>query len=329
MNVKQKEEIQKEFFLQTKSPAFQKSLDYCAQVASANSNVLLIGESGSGKEVAAKYIHALSSRAEKPLVSVNCNAFTETLLEAELFGYEQGAFTGASKSHTGKFELADQGTFFLDEIGDLNVTTQIKLLRTIETKMVERIGSNKKRHIEFRLISATNRDLSKAIIDGLYREDFFYRISTIVIKIPALRERKEDLKDMIMYFLDEMQRVNRIEITHIEPVVWDFLMNYEYPGNIRELKNLAERMVVLSNDGIITESALPVMYNIGKKPIHDVVDRDSVDDIVSWKEFKERSEKEYLQHVLHVVNGNVAEAARRLGISSRQIFNKIGEYGIR
>lgn len=329
MNAKQKSQIQKDFFLETKSPAFQKTLDYCEQVASANSNILLIGESGSGKEVAAKYIHALSNRADKPFVSVNCNAFTETLLEAELFGYEQGSFTGASKSHSGKFELADQGTFFLDEIGDLNVTTQIKLLRTIETKMVERIGSNKKKHIEFRLVSATNRDLSKAITDGLYREDFFYRISTIVIKVPALRERKEDLHDMILYFLDEMQRQNRIQITYIEPVVWDFLMNYEYPGNIRELKNLAERMVVLSKDGVITESALPILYNIGKREIKDVTERDSPENIVTWKEFKEQSEKEYLGRVLKAVNGNVAEASRRLGISSRQIFNKIAEYGLK
>ncbi len=322
-----KEVLKKQFHLETKSPLFRQALDFCERVADSHANVLLTGESGCGKEIASRYIHACGRRSGKNFVAVNCSAFTETLLESELFGHEQGSFTGASKTHTGKFELSNHGTLFLDEIGDLSLTTQIKLLRALETKQIERIGSNTKREIDFQLITATNQNLPEKIRNREFREDFFYRISTIVIKIPALRERKEDLPALIDFFFRKIQKENDISIREMDSTVKDFLFSYDYPGNIRELRNIIERMVILSHDGVVTEEALPILYNIGALPRGNA--DGSFQSIIPWKEYKQKSEGEYLKWVLGQVGGNVAEASRKLGISSRQIFNKIREYGLR
>lgn len=327
IDIKSKEDMKKRFFLNTKSPAFAESLRYCEKVASSNSNVILLGESGTGKEVAAKYIHFCSNRASNNMVAVNCSSFTEALLESELFGYEKGAFTGALKAKKGKFELAHEGTLFLDEIGDTSLLTQVKLLRVIETKNFERIGSNNPMYIDFRLICATNKDLEQNILNETFREDFFYRISTIAIRIPPLRERKEDLMDMVRFFLEQACIENKREITYIEPEVNEFLYNYDYPGNIRELKNTIDRLVVLSEDGIIKKDDLPILYAIGRQK--SSLNNDKFDSIVSLKDFRKNTESKYLQWVLNQVNGNVAEAARRLDISSRQLFNKINEYGLK
>lgn len=322
-----KDSMKNKYFIETKSPSYQRALHNCERVAMSNSNVLLIGESGTGKEVAAQYIHACSHRCDKPFIAVNCSSFTESLLESELFGHEQGAFTGAVRSRTGKFELAQNGTLFIDEVGDINLTTQVKLLRAIESKEIEKIGSNERKQINFRLLTATNKDLSEEVRKNSFREDFFYRISTIVIRIPPLRERKEDLEDMIWFFLKETQEENNIHIHDIDSSVWTFLMNYEYPGNIRELKNTIDRMVVLSEDGIITREGIPLLYNLHKKDSAQSFDTD-FDDLVTWKEFKSVTEKNYLTRVLNETNGNVSEASKILGISTRQIFNKIAEYSI-
>lgn len=327
MEIKNKDDMKKNFFLDTKSPAFAEALRYCEKVAASNVNVLLIGESGTGKDVAARYIHYCSLRDSHEMVAVNCSAFTETLLESELFGYEQGAFTGATKSKKGKFELAHQGTLFLDEIGDTSLVTQIKLLRVIENKAFERIGSNTPMHIDFRLICATNKDLEENIMDGEFREDFFYRISTIAIRIPPLRDRKEDLRDMIDFFLKQSSTENKRVIKHIEPEVMDFLLDYDYPGNIRELKNTIDRLVVLSENGMIKKDELPILYAIGRKNSGN--SKEAYDAIVPLKVFQKENEAKYLQWVLKQVDGNVAEASRRLEISSRQMFNKINEYGLR
>lgn len=246
-----KDSLKRQFHLETKSPIFRQALDFCERVADSHANVLLTGESGCGKEIASRYIHACGRRHNQNFVAVNCSSFTETLLESKLFGHEQGSFTGASKTHTGKFELSNHGTLFLDEIGDLSLTTQIKLLRALETKQIERIGSNRKREIDFQLICATNQDLPFKIKNREFREDFFYRISTIVIKIPSLRERKEDLPALIDFFFRKFQKENGIVINALDNTVKDFLFSYNYPGNIRELRNIIERMVILSQHGTI------------------------------------------------------------------------------
>lgn len=321
-------EMKNKFFFNTKSPDYQKSLDYCQRVAASNVNVLLIGESGTGKDVAAQYIHACSRRSDMPLIAVNCNAYTESLLEAELFGHEQGAYTGAVRGRAGKFELADKGTLFLDEVGDINLTTQVKLLRAIETKRIERIGGNNSRLLDFRLIAATNRDLVSKVRDQTFREDFFYRISTIVIRIPSLKERREDLVDMIHFFLEESQRVNQIRIDRIEEKAWDFLVNYDYPGNIRELKNHVDRMVVLSKNHVITTEGIPILYNL--KVTDDSHPSVPIprSGLVPWREFKRLSEKEYLQWALNQMGWNISATACRLELSARQLFNKINEYNL-
>lgn len=321
-----KQSLHKNLFLKTKSPAYQKALDDCERVAVSNSNVLLIGESGSGKDVAAQYIHACSRRASMPFVAVNCTAYTESLLETEIFGHEQGAFTGAVKSRMGKFELANNGILFLDEVGDINLRIQVKLLRVIETKEIERIGGNNTKRLDFRLITATNQDLIAQVRNGTFREDFFYRISTIVIKIPPLRERKEDMVDMIHFFLEESQRVNQVYIEKIDQKVWDFLINYDYPGNIRELKNTIDRMVVLAQNHIITMNEIPVLYNLRKTNDEAHPLYFGQQEILPWKDFKRRSEQEYLRWVLTQMGWNITASAKKLNMSARQLFNKINEY---
>ena len=321
-----KKTLMKNYSLVSNNQEYQKMLYFCEKAATTNANVLLIGESGTGKEVAAKYIHLCSQRNTKPFVAVNCSSFSDTLLESELFGYDQGAFTGANKSRIGRFEIANKGTLFLDEIGDVSLTTQVKLLRAIENKTIQRLGSNDEKIIDFRLISATNKILKEEVINDNFREDFFYRISTIVIKIPSLRERTEDLEDLIDFFLIKAQKEHGIKINSIDAEVKKFLYSYDYPGNIRELKNILDRMVIFSENGVITKSGIPVIFSIRKEQPGNI---NAFNEIIPYKDFKKQSESVYLEWVLRQTNGNVAEASRKLNISSRQLFNKINEYKIK
>ncbi len=328
-NAKLKEKLLNNYLLESTSESYNKMLSHCEKVAKTKANILLTGESGTGKEVAAKYIHLCSPRSTNNFIPINCSAFTETLLESELFGHEQGSFTGAMKSKQGRFEYANNGTLFLDEVGDINLTTQVKLLRVLETKKVERLGSNTERLIDFRLISATNKDLLCAVVNDKFREDFFYRISTIVINIPPLRERRDDLDKLIKFFLEKSQEENNIKIKHIEPEAEKFLYSYNYPGNIRELKSIVDRMVILSVNGNITKDGIPILYNIKNKENKFCKDTSDFNEIISFKNFKIESESKYLEWVLSQTGGNVAEAARKLDISARQLFNKIKEYNIK
>ncbi len=329
--IKFKEKLLSTYMMNSNDESYNKMLSQCEKVAKSKANILLIGESGTGKEVAAKYIHLCSNRSSNSFIAVNCSSFTETLLESELFGYEQGSFTGAVKSKQGKFELADNGTLFLDEVGEINLSTQVKLLRVLETKKVERLGSNKEKLIDFRLISATNKDLVNEVLTNNFREDFFYRISSIVIRVPPLRERREDMNELIQFFLKQSQKENEIIIKYIEPEAEKFLYSYDYPGNIREMKSIVDRMVVLSNDGIITKDGIPILFDIHKKShINNSTKKfRNYEKIVPLQNFKHEVESEYLQWVLEQTGGNVAEAARQLGISSRQLFNKINEYNLK
>ena len=330
LDISSKADMFDKFFLKSKSPAFNKCLSDCEKVAKSSVNVLLVGESGTGKDVAANYIHLCSSRCDKNMVAVNCSSYTESLLESELFGYNEGAFTGATKSKEGKIELSDKGTLFLDEIGDSSPVTQLKLLRAIETRKIERIGSNMSRSLDFRLICATNRDLKEDILNNLFREDFFYRISSIVIKVPSLKERKEDLPDMINFFLKKACSSCNVKINKIEEDVIKFLNEYDYPGNIRELKNIIERLVVLSENGIITKNELPVIYDINKNIKSDLTsESEPFDQVITLREFKAIQESSYLQWVLNQFGGNVAAAARKLDITPRQLFNKINDYSLK
>ncbi len=329
--------VDTDFMLSTKNEKFKEIIEMAKKAASSNVNILILGESGVGKEVLAKYIHQCSDRKENRFVPVNCSSFSDNLLESELFGHEKGSFTGAFERRIGRFESSNNGTLFLDEIGEISLNTQIKLLRNIETKAVQRIGSNKSINIDFRLISATNRILEKEILANRFREDFFYRISTITIRIPPLRERREDLKMFIDYFLKKSEIEMSKRILDMEDGVMDFLMNHNYSGNIRELKNIIARLVVLSENGIIRKQDLPAkrkdhlsffeskdILNTG-----NLVNVTDTYDIKPIKDVKKEVEEEYIMKVLALCDNNVSEAARKMSISRRQLFKKIAEYKLR
>lgn len=304
------------FFLESENEAFNKALDLASRAADSNSTILLLGESGVGKEVFANYIHNLSSRKNNAFVAVNCHAFSENLLQSELYGHEKGAFTGAHDKRIGRIEAADGGTLFLDEIGDTSLDVQLNLLRVLDNKKIARIGSNRLIDIDFRLICATNKDIRQRIKEKEFREDFYYRISTIVIRIPSLRDRKEDLKKLIHYFISTYASELKKDIQRIEEEALNVLMNYNYPGNIRELKNIIERLVVLSKDGVISISDISDEINM------------NVSNRLLLKDVRAAAEKKHIEKMLLVNDFNMTNTAEQLGISRRQLFNKINEYGI-
>ena len=234
-----------------KSKEMGKTFKLIKKVALSNCSVLLRGESGTGKKLVAQAIHCNSSRMEKPIVPVNCTALPEALLESELFGYEKGAFTGASTRKLGKFEGASGGTIFLDEIADISLPMQAKIVRVVQEQSFERIGGTKSVKVDIRLISATNKDLEKAIAKGLFREDLYDRLNVVTIYLPPLHERKEDIPLLANYFLKRNNRVNGRKIKSISAEALDLLMDYEWPGNVRELENVIERALVLTNNNVI------------------------------------------------------------------------------
>lgn len=306
-----------EYHLRSKNEKFLKVLSHCEKVAKTNLSILLIGEPGTGKEVLAKYIHACSPRITNKFITLHCSSYPEDMLEAELFGREI----------PGKFELSNNGTLFLNEVGDISEATQLKLLKVLDTNKVTRLGSDQEKMIDCKIISSTSKDLYTEIKEGTYRDDFFFRISSIVINVPPLRERPEDLEDLIEYFLKKSQLEYGITINSIDPKAKEFLYSYDYPGNLRELKTVVDRMVVLSVDGRITKDGIPILFNI-KKEIN-IPKAESYKHIITFKEYKKESEASYLQWVLDQTGGNVTEAARKLNISARQLFNKINEYDLK
>lgn len=314
---KLKEDLFNNYHLTSKNEKYLKVLSHCEKVAKNNLSILLIGEPGTGKEVLAKYIHVCSPRISNEFVTMHCSSYPEEMLDAELFGSKQ----------KGKFELANNGTLFLNEVGDIGEATQVKLLKVLDTKKVSKLDSDEEKTIDCKLISATSKDLYKEVVDGNYRDDFFYRISSIVINVPPLRERPEDLDDLIQYFLKKSQEEYGIAINSIDNEAKEFLYNYDYPGNLRELKTVVDRMVVLSVDGRITTDGIPLLFNIKKEITVPKVE--SYKSIIPFREYKKESESQYLQWVLNQTNGNVTEAARKLNISARQLFNKINEYDLK
>ena len=235
----------------------EEALNLVGRVAPSQATVLILGESGTGKELFARAIHYAGPRAGKPLVKVNCAALPENLLESELFGHEKGAFTGAVARRIGRFEQADQGSIFLDEIGDLSPALQSKLLRVLQEKEIERVGSNQTIKIDVRVIAATNRNLEEAIRKGAFREDLYYRLNVVTLSLPPLRERKEDIPILIDHFLKKYSRENKKEVSSLTKEAKDLLLHYDYPGNVRELENIIERAVVLCRGENITSQDLP------------------------------------------------------------------------
>lgn len=312
------------YLLETHSLKFKEVLRIAKKAAESNANILILGESGTGKEVIAKYIHQCSSRKEESFVAVNCQVFSDGVLESELFGHEKGSFTGAFEKRIGRFEEADKGTLFMDEIGELPLNTQVKLLRVIENKAIERIGSNKSIGINLRLISATNRNLEKEIREGRFREDLLYRINTITIEVPTLKDRKEDIPILINFFMDKYQNEMKKKINKMEDGLLEMLTNYDYPGNIRELKNIIERLVVLSDNGILRKRDMPSI----KVSAQESAETEDLNILKPLREIRQIYEMKYIKLVLSRCGNNVSEAARVLEISRRQLYNKLDEYGM-
>jgi two-component system response regulator AtoC len=298
----------------TKSAKMQRVIEVIKVVAKSNATVLVTGESGTGKELVARAIHSQSNRHNKPFIAVSCAALPESLLESELFGHEKGSFTGAYAQKKGKFEFAEGGTLFLDEIGEMSANIQVHLLRVLEEKEFTRVGGNEPIKADVRVVSATNKDLRKAIEKQEFREDLYYRLNVVNVELPPLRERKEDVPLLAQHFLNKFASENRKEVSGFSPDALEFLLDYDWPGNVRELENAIERAVILAKNSLITVDDLPqenlsLGYSIGsKKSIKEV-------------------EKEHILNVLRKTGDNYSEAARILGISRMTLYNKAKEYG--
>ncbi len=300
------------------SPSFQRVVEVAARAAPFDTSILITGESGSGKEVLARYIHKLSRRAGNPLVGVNCSALPETLLESELFGHKAGAFTGAVDDRIGIFEQADGGTIFLDEIGDISSSMQVALLRVLQEKEIVRVGENKPRKIDVRIMAATNRDLSKAIEEGRFREDLYYRLGVIEIHVPPLRERTEDIVPLARYLIRQLAKKLELPGLRLDARCIDYLMRYPWPGNVRELENALERAAVLSTDGVILPELLPaniVHHESQKSDCVHPVSRPLAE-----------VEKEHIKAVLELTGGNRKRASEILGISTTTLWRKTGSW---
>lgn len=290
------------------------------QVAPSSAAVLIEGESGTGKELIAHRIHELSPRKNAPFVAVHCASLTETLLSSELFGHEKGAFTGASERKTGRFERAHKGTLFLDEIGEISLDTQVKLLRVLQEGEIERVGGAKTIKVDVRLVCATNKNLLEEVKAGRFREDLYYRINVIYIKLPPLRERKDDIPLLAESFVKSFAQANGKKISGIEPDALESLKQYDWPGNIRELKNIIERMIVLSPSEKINLDQVPEDIRYAQNSPKTQGIRHLTSSNLS------EVEKAAIQQALVEVKGNKSLAAKKLGISRRTLYRKLDEY---
>jgi two-component system, NtrC family, response regulator AtoC len=303
--------------LLSKSPAMQSVFELARTAARSNSTILVLGESGSGKEVLARAIHAESPRAAGPFVAVSCAALTESLLESELFGHEKGAFTGAISRRKGKFEAAHGGTLFLDEVGDIGPKLQLDLLRVLEERRFHRVGGNEPIEVDVRIVAATNRDLRRAAREGKFREDLFYRLNVIPILIPPLRERREDIPLLVENFVERLAVEMKRRIEGLTPEAMSALMAHDWPGNVRELRNVLERGAVVASEPIIQLSDLGLPTKLDGAPRQGA--------LASLEEVERRHVAAMLAHT----NGNVSQSARILGIDRVTLYNKMKKWGLR
>lgn len=300
------------------SPAMIKLLETVAQVAPSDATVLIEGESGTGKELIAGIIHYNSTRKEGPFVKLNCSAITETLLESELFGHEKGAFTGAERVKEGKFRLADGGSIFLDEVSEMPLSMQVKLLRVLQEREITRVGGEKVFPVDVRVIAATNKKLKEAVDAGLFREDLFYRLNVVTLTLPPLRERRDDIPLLAQHYLTLFSGKNKKEIKGFTPQAMDRLVRYGWPGNIREVMNAVERAVVLSRSEYLDEPDLSLSG-----------DEERTEDLVATGNLPlDEVEKITIIRTLQQAQGNKSETARRLGITRRTLHKKLKQYGM-
>ncbi len=304
------------------SPPVRALKKQIATAAPADSWILITGENGTGKELVARTIHQMSNRADQPLVVVNCAAIPEELIESELFGHEKGAFTGATIKKRGKFELASNGTIFLDEIGDMSLKTQAKILRVLEEQSFQRVGGSRTISVNVRVIAASNKDLENEIEANNFRGDLYYRLNVIPIKVLPLRERCEDIPFLVETFLEEFSRQTRSIRKKMSPEALDLLCNYSWPGNVRELKNLLERLTIMVAEDVIDGSDLPSPFNPEALPINEPVD-DQLFGANSLKEAKKAFEKEFIQRKLLQNENNITQTAKMMGVQRSYLHRKL------
>ena len=313
------------------SPAMMIVYKMIQQVAETRTNILITGESGTGKELIARAIHEQSARRDKPFVVINCGGIPETLMESELFGHKKGAFTGATQDKKGLFEIADKGTIFLDEIGEISTHLQVKLLRAVQERVFKAVGGNEDISVDIRFISATNKDLEKEVIGGRFREDLFYRLNVIEIKLPSLRERKSDIRILAQHFLEKYSREMRKEIAKISSYAIDLLNKYDFPGNIRELENLMERSVALSNTNIILPDSLALSLHKrrwAENAQDKIDDLEAVKNGVMLDDILEGIERAYIVKALEHSNGSKQKAAELLGLRYHTFWHRLNKLGI-
>ncbi len=294
-------------------------------VAPTDAWVLITGENGTGKELVAHAIHGISRRSRKPMIEVNCAAIPEELIESELFGHEKGAFTGAASMKKGKFDLANEGTLFLDEIGDMSLKTQSKTLRILQEQKFERVGGSRTIRVDVRVIAATNKNLESEIEKGTFRDDLYYRLNVVPLKVPPLRDRLEDIPDLAKSFLRDIHVRAGLEEKGITDEAIDALKKYHWPGNIRELKNLVERLAIMSRGNTITIQDLPQSFNRDSNSRDENI---SCMDAGSFKEAKTQFEKAYIIRKLREFNGNISQTAEAIGVERSNLHKKIKAYGI-
>lgn len=306
-----------------KSSRMAELIQLAGRVASSQATVLIQGETGTGKELMARLVHHLSPRAQRSLIIVNCAAIPETLLESELFGHEKGAFTGAVQRRIGRFEQADGGTLFLDEIGELTPTVQVKLLRFLQEREFQRVGGERTLKADVRIVCATHQDLESRVKEGVFREDLFYRIHVVTLKVPPLRERKEDIPVLVDHFIQRYARENQKNIQGVSREARDRLMRYDFPGNVRELENIIERAVVISQDPVISTRDLPFQECL------DMEDSEEAGRTGTLHEAMENLERRMIREALEQAESNQSQAARLLGLSERMLRYKLKKYGLK
>lgn len=302
-----------------RSPLLLQVLQTVNRIARTNASVLITGESGTGKELIAEAIHEASSRRDKPFVKVNLGGISQSLFESEMFGHKQGAFTDARHDRTGRFELADKGTIFLDEIGELDMICQVKLLRVLQDQTFEVLGDSKPRHVDTRIISATNRNLAEMVARGAFREDLFYRINLISIRVPSLRERLEDIPLLVEHFVRKQVELNGLKPVEIAPEAYGFLRKLPFPGNIRELKNLVDRTILISGKELISGKdfkeqyvEIPVTAETGQQTVQSL----------------ERIERNMILKAIELYGGNLSKISMALGITRQTLYRRLEKYDI-
>jgi len=308
--------------LTSRNPAMQGVLDLAKTAARSHSTILILGESGTGKEVLARAVHSESPRAQGPFVAVSCAALAETLLESELFGHEKGSFTGATARRRGKFEAADKGTLFLDEVGDIGPKLQLDLLRALEDRRFFRVGGSEPVTVDARIVAATNRDLKKAVENGDFREDLYYRLNVIPVRLAPLRERREDIPTLVDRFLEQLSLEMEKRLEGLTDEAMEVLKAHDWPGNVRELRNVLERGAVVCTGALIQASDLGLISDTGTPTAAAAVPNGAPASL-------EHVEREHISSVLAFANGNVSQAARILGIDRATLYAKIRRYGLR